>query len=97
MNWLLNVTINDISVIYVTAHTCAGGLKKKLDMRADSQRHRHFVGFFNVLIQAPTRDRLWFRPVFASCLEFGVPKGGVGRTAYKYIFLTHYLRLPRLF
>ena len=26
-NWLFNVTINDISVIYVTAHRCAGGLK----------------------------------------------------------------------
>ena len=26
---LLNVTINDISVIYVTQHRCAGGLKKK--------------------------------------------------------------------
>ena len=30
---LFNVTINDISVIYVTAHRCAGGLKKKLDLR----------------------------------------------------------------
>ena len=29
VNQLLNVTINDISVIYVTAHRCAGGLKKK--------------------------------------------------------------------
>ena len=45
-NWLFNVTINDISVIYVTAHRCAGGLKKKLDLRSGSQRHRHFVGFF---------------------------------------------------
>ena len=26
---LLNVTCNDISVIYVTAHRCAGGPKKK--------------------------------------------------------------------
>ena len=26
--WLLNVTINDISVIHVMAHRCAGGLKK---------------------------------------------------------------------
>ena len=48
LNWLFNVTINDISVIYVTAHRCAGGLKKKLDLRSGSQRHRHFVGFFNV-------------------------------------------------
>ena len=41
---VFNVTINDISVIYVTAHRCAGGLKKKLDLRSGSQRHRHFVG-----------------------------------------------------
>ena len=32
---LFNVTINDISVIYVTAHRCAGGLKK-LDLRSGS-------------------------------------------------------------
>ena len=25
VKWLFNVTINDISVIYVTAHRCAGG------------------------------------------------------------------------
>ena len=30
MNWLFNVTINDISVIYVTAHRCAGRLKLDL-------------------------------------------------------------------
>ena len=35
-DWLFNVTINDISVIYVTAHRCAGGLKK-LDLRSDSR------------------------------------------------------------
>ena len=35
-NWLFKVTINDISVIYVTAHICAGGLKKKLDLRSGS-------------------------------------------------------------
>ena len=31
VNWFIvfNVTINNISVIYVTAHRCAGGLKKK--------------------------------------------------------------------
>ena len=40
VNWLFNVTINDISVIYVTAHRCAGGLEKKLDLRSGSQRHR---------------------------------------------------------
>ena len=36
LDWLFNVTINDISVIYVTAHRCAGGLKKKLDLRSGS-------------------------------------------------------------
>ena len=55
-DWLLNVTCNDISVRYVTAHRCAGRLKKKLNLRSDSQRHRHFVGFFNVPVQAPTRS-----------------------------------------
>ena len=64
LSWLFNVKINDISVIYVTAHRCAGGLKKKLDLRSGSQRHRHFVGIFNVPVQAPTRDHpfiRWFR------------------------------------
>ena len=60
LNWLFNVTINDISVIYVTAHRCAGGLKKKLDLRSGSQRHRHFVGFFNVPVLAPTRDQPFY-------------------------------------
>ena len=32
-----------------------GGLKKKFDLRSGSKRHRHFEGFFNVLVQAPTR------------------------------------------
>ena len=60
LNWLFNVTINDISVIYVTAHRCAGGLKKKLDLRSGSQRHRHFAGFFNVPVLAPTRDHPFY-------------------------------------
>ena len=64
MNWLFNVTINDISVIYVTAHRCAGGLKKKLDLRSGSQRHRHFVGFFNVPVLAPTRDHPFYTVIF---------------------------------
>ena len=29
VNWLFNVTINNISVIHVTAHRCASGLKEK--------------------------------------------------------------------
>ena len=45
---LLIVTCNDISVINVTTHRCAGRLKKKLDLRSGSQRHMQFVGFFNV-------------------------------------------------
>ena len=60
LNWLFNVTINDISVIYVTAHRCAGGLKKKFDLRSGSQRHRLFVGFFNVPVLAPTRDQPFY-------------------------------------
>ena len=54
------VTINDISVIYVTAHRCAGGLKKMLDLRSGSQRHRHFVGFFNVPVKASTRGQPFY-------------------------------------
>ena len=53
VNWLFNVTINDISVIYVTAHRCAGWLK--LDLWSGSQRNIHLVGFFNMPVQAPTR------------------------------------------
>ena len=55
-DWLFNVTFNDISVIYVTAHRCARGLKKKLNLRSGYQRHKHFVGFFNEPVQARTRD-----------------------------------------
>ena len=29
LNWLFNVKITNISVIHVTVHRCAGGLKKK--------------------------------------------------------------------
>ena len=38
------IGFNDISVISVTAHGCAGGLKKKLYMRSGSKCNRHFVG-----------------------------------------------------
>ena len=55
VNTLFIVTINDISVIYVTAQRCAGGLKMKFDIRMGSQRHIQFVGFFNVPVQALTR------------------------------------------
>ena len=56
---LLNVTCNDISVIYVTAHSCAGRLKK-WDLRSGSNCHRHFVVLFNVSVQAPTRDQPFY-------------------------------------
>ena len=48
--------------LYMWRHThrCAGGLKKKLDLRSGSQRHRHFVGFFNVPVLAPTRDHPFY-------------------------------------
>ena len=60
VNWLFNVTINDISVIYVTAHRYAAGLKKKLDLQSGSQRYRHFVGILKVLVQAPTRGQPFY-------------------------------------
>ena len=44
----------------MTAHRCAGGPKKKLDLRSGSQRHRHFVGFVNVPVLAPTRDQPFY-------------------------------------
>ena len=34
--------------------------EKKLDLRSGSQRHRHFVGFFNVPVRAPTRDQPFY-------------------------------------
>ena len=44
----------------LTAHRCAGGLKEKWDLRSGSQRHRHFVGFFNVPAQAPIRGQPFY-------------------------------------
>ena len=70
VTWLFNVTINDISVIYVTAHRCAGGLK--LDLRPDSQRNRHLVGFFNVPVQATTRGDPFIR-LFRETAPFSRP------------------------
>ena len=81
-DWLLNVTCNDISVIYVTAHRCAGELKKFF-LRPGSQRHRFFVGFFNVPAQAPTRGQpfymvipknasKWKSSFYIKCVMLGV-------------------------
>ena len=55
-DWSFNVTFNDISVIYVTAHRCAGGLKKKLEPTVGLPRHGHFVGF----LTCPSKHR--YRP-----------------------------------
>ena len=44
---------------HVTAHRCAGGLKK-LDLRSSSQRHTHFAGIFNVPVQTSTRDNSFY-------------------------------------
>ena len=52
-DWLLNVTINNILLIYVTAQRCGGGLKK-LDLRSGFECHRHFVVFFDVPFQGLT-------------------------------------------
>ena len=65
---LLDVTCNFISVIYVTAHRCTGGLKKKLKLRSGFQRQRHFKGFS---LQAPIRATLFTvisrnRPIYSS-------------------------------
>ena len=46
--------------LYMWRHRCAGGLKKKLYLRPGSQRHRHFVGFFNVSVQAPIRGQPFY-------------------------------------
>ena len=62
VNWLFSVTCNEISAIYVTAHGCAGGLKK-WDIWSGSQRHTHFVGFFNVSVQTPRRGRPFYYTV----------------------------------
>ena len=59
VDWLLNVTFNDITVRNVTAHRCAGGLKK-LDLRSGSQHHRHFEGFFKVPVKAPKQGQPFY-------------------------------------
>ena len=58
-DWLLNVTCNVISVIYVMAHRCPGGLKK-LALWSGSQRHRHFVGIFNVPVHESTQGQPFY-------------------------------------
>ena len=42
----INVTVNDVSVIFLSAH-------KEVDLRSGSQRHRLFVGLSKVPVQHP--------------------------------------------
>ena len=46
--------------LYMWRHISAGRLKKKLYLRSGSQRCRHFVGFFNVPVQAPTLEHPFY-------------------------------------
>ena len=43
----------------MTAYKCAGG-PKKLDLRSGSQRHKHFLGFFNMPVQTPTQGQPFY-------------------------------------
>ena len=87
-DWLLNVTYNDISVIYVTAHRCADGLKKKFDLRSRSQRHRHFVPSKyrheanlrgTARFQSPFTTHMETRRAYYSVIHPRAPKGGILR------------------
>ena len=51
----------------MTAHRCAGGLKK-LDLRSGSQRHRHFVGKYKLMFS--TLARLSTMPFFYAVKHF---------------------------
>ena len=48
--WFFSMSHATIFQLYMWRHRCAGGLKKNLYLRLGSQRHRHFVGFFNMTI-----------------------------------------------
>ena len=85
-DWLFNVTCNDISVIYVTAHRFAGRLKK-LNLRSGSKCHIHFVGFFNVPVKAPKRGHLF---ICAGCLKEVWPSCTFGLPRHRH----HYLKYP---
>ena len=53
--WPNKVTINDISVI----HAC-DRFTEEAGPTAGFPRHRHFLGFFNVPVQAPTRGHPFY-------------------------------------
>ena len=50
--------------LYIWRHRCAGGLNK-LYLRSGSQRHGHFVGFFNRPVQVTT----WGQPFYTVFLR----------------------------
>ena len=79
VNLLFNVTINDISVIYVTAHRCADGLEKKLDLRSVSQRHRHDNPVFN---------EYFLVPMYPAELEIKDTKESITSTSYLGLLLS---------
>ena len=60
VEWLFNVTFNDISDTYVTPHRCSGRLKKKFDLQSGYQCHRHSVWFCSMPVQAPTRGHPFY-------------------------------------
>ena len=63
---LFNAATKDISVICVTAHWCASGLKKEAGPTVRLPRHRHFVVFFSVPVEAPT----WSQPFYGKSDPF---------------------------
>ena len=68
--------------LYMLRHSyiCADGLKK-FDLRSGSKRNIHFVGFFNVPVQAPTRGQPFYgyseKPFhFSRLLRHALGQGG---------------------
>ena len=63
LSLLVFYVTSTILQLYMWRHICAGRLKK-LDLRSGSQRHRHFLGFFNVPVLHRHGTTLfigWFR------------------------------------
>ena len=83
--WLLNVTINDISVIHLTAQSCEGGLKMLIDISYSSLRcqskHQH---------RATLLSRLIWETAHFSCLlrcawRYGGPIPGFPQGSLSFI------------
>ena len=71
MSWVYWCFMSHATIFqsYMWQHRCAGGLKKKLYLRSGSQRHRHFVGFFNVPVLHRHGTTLFIR-VFRHTAQF---------------------------